>query len=379
MTLLNTSTEKETRIFTRVGGVFVMFVVITTVLYVLANAFERKPRDIISLAIDTPFVGQGVAAGTPVMMHGVKVGSVVSVSSIPGGGVRLETDLQKSSTSGLTDAMGIDYRPSNYFGVTGINVIPAPSGQPLRSGMQLSIVPKGNFSLQALLYRLGELSNGVFNQRLVSVIERATRYADGLNPLLETALLVATSVAKVQTVSTERLLRNTTGISAAFPGVVDALISTGDLFLHSSFTDFNPEKFKKMSRYYGVWSDRSKAQWETSRKLIQDTYGTDVYYDKHLIPTFDNARTNLFSRIGNLEGSHINDLFPLIESVRAITDAVPKIASPENFAYTLTEIRTRLERMYAGPPGQRAVQVRIMLDRLPGVASPLGLLMAGRP
>ena len=168
------------------------------------------------------------APDTPLIMHGVKVGQVVSVSSIPGGGVRLKTDLQPGPARGLTDGIGIDYRPSNYFGVTGINVIPAQSGRPLRSGMQISIAPKGNFSLQALLYRLGELSNGVFNQRLVSVIERATRYADGLNPLLETVLIVGTSVAKVQTVRTERLLRNATGVSVAFPGFIDALISTGN-------------------------------------------------------------------------------------------------------------------------------------------------------
>ena len=141
--------------------------------------------------------------------------------------------------------MEIDYRPSNYFGVTGINVIPAQSGRPLRSGMQISITPKGNFSLQALLYRLGELSNGVFNQRLISVIERATRYVDGLNPLLETALIVGNSVAKVQTVSTERLLRNATGVSVAFPGFVDALISTGNDFLHTCFCGFRRRKVQK--------------------------------------------------------------------------------------------------------------------------------------
>ena len=78
--------------------------------------------------------------------------------------------------------MGIDYRPSNYFGVTGINVIPAAERPAASQWHADQIKPKGNFSLQALLYRLGELSNGVFDQRLISVIERATRYVDGLEP-----------------------------------------------------------------------------------------------------------------------------------------------------------------------------------------------------
>lgn len=37
----------------------------------------------------------------------------------------------------------------------------------------------------------------------------------------------------------------------------------------------------------------------------------------------------------------------------------------------LVELRTRLEKMYAGTPEQRALQVRILLDSMPGVAAPL--------
>ena len=222
MTLLHASAESETRTLTRVGAIVVLSVVVAAAVYFAVDPFGHK-RDVISLSIETPYVGQGVAAGTPVIMHGVKIGQVESVSSTPGGGVRLQTDLQRGPARGLTDAMQIDFRPANYFGLTGINVTPAQNGQPLQSGMQISMTPKGNFSLQALIYRLGELSNGVFNPRLVSVIERATRYVDGLNPLLETVLIVGNSVAKVQTVSTERLLTNATGMSVAFPGFVDAL------------------------------------------------------------------------------------------------------------------------------------------------------------
>lgn len=378
MTLLQASAESEARTMSRVGAILVLFVVAAAAFYLVVNPFGRKPRDVISVAIETPYVGQGVAPGTPVIMHGVKVGQVVSVSSIPGGGVRLETDLQSGPTRGLTDAMGIDYRPSNYFGVTGINVIPAPNGRPLQSGMHINVVPKGNFSLQALIYRLGELSNGVFNQRLVSVIERATQYVDGLNPLLETALIVATSVAKVQTVSTERLLRNATGVSVAFPGFIDALIGAGNSLLHTYFFGgYDLEEIKKTYKFYPVLTDQQRLFLERRFRLWRESTGTEDFYVKQVIPLLNVARDSLFGAVGFLEGSHINDLFPIIESVRTLADAVPKIVSPDNFAYTLTEIRKRFERMYAGSGDQRALQVRIILDRLPGVASPLGLLMAG--
>lgn len=377
MTLLNTSAESETRTLTRVGIIAAVLILIVTLLYLLIDPSGRRPRNVISVAIDTPYVGQGVAVGTPLIMHGAKVGQVVSVSNISGGGVRLNTDLQQGPTRGLTDAMGIDYRPSNYFGVTGINLIPAPSGSPLKNGMRISITPKGNFSLQALLYRLGELSNGVFNERLIRVIERGTRYVDGLTPLLETVLIVGNSVAKVQTVSTERLLRNTTGLSVAFPGFIDALISTGNDFLHTAFVDPDAEKFKNTWKYYPVIGDEARRHYEDFVRLSQENITSNAYFDKHWIPLFDTARTDLFSRLGYLEGSHVNDLFPVLESIRGLAGAVPTIVSPESFAYTLTELRRRFEHMYEGSGDQRALPVRIILDRLPGVAAPLGLPVGG--
>jgi hypothetical protein len=56
---------------------------------------------------------------------------------------------------------------------------------------------------------------------------------------------------------------------------------------------------------------------------------------------------------------------------------VPKILSPDSFAYTITELRKRFERMYAGSGDQRALQVRILLEHLPGVAAPLGQALGG--
>jgi MlaD protein len=372
--LLNTSTASEARILSRIGSLAVLLIAVASGLYFI-DPFAHPPRDVISVGIDTPYVGQGVAVGTPVIMHGVKIGHVTSVSSVPGSGVRLTTDFQRKYARGLTDAMGIDYRPSNYFGVTGINVIPAQSGRPLESGMQISLMPKGNFSLQALLYRLGEVANGVFNQRLISVIERATRYADGLNPLLETVLMVGNSVGKVQTVSTERLLRNTAGVSVAFPGIVDAAISAGNEYIHTDLTDLNPKRFdeiKKTWNAYPVVGDELRKRMDATSKFLQKEKNSEKFWTDIFIPYFDAARTDLFGRVGYLEGSHVNDLFPLLDSIRGLADAVPKIVLPENFAYTVTELRTRLERMYAGSGDQRALQVRIVLDRLPGVAAPLG-------
>ncbi|GAB5015257.1 hypothetical protein MAHJHV65_18740 [Mycobacterium avium subsp. hominissuis] len=375
MTILHASAEAETRTLTKVGAIVVTTLVIATTLYLMVEPFESRPRNIISVIIDASYVGQGVDADTPVIMHGVTIGRVVSVANNTGGGVRLQTDLQRESTRGLTDTLGIDYRPSNYFGVTAINVIPTQGGRPLQSGMQINVKPDGNFSLQALLYRLGELSNGVFNQRLVSVIERSTRYVDGLNPLLETALIVGNAFTKVQTVSSEQLLRNATGVSVAFPGFLDGLVSTGKDIHNTGFSGYDLDEAKKKNRWYPAYSEARKKRMEYNYHLFMQNLGNDKYFEYSFDQILNIAKSDLFLRVGYLEGSHIEDLFPVLESVRTLADAVPKIISPDNFAYTVTEMRRRFERMYEGSGDQRALQVRIMLDRVPGVAAPLGLAM----
>jgi hypothetical protein len=379
MTILHASAESETRTLTKVGAVVVATVVVATTCFLVVKPFDSGPRDIVGVTIDASYVGQGVNADTPVIMHGVKIGRVVSVANNAGGGVRLQTALQQGPTRGLTDAMQIDYRPSNYFGVTAINVIPSQGGRPLKNGMQIIVKPDGNFSLQALLYRLGELSNGVFNQRLVSVIERSTRYVDGLNPLLETALIVGDAFAKVQTVSSERLLRNATGVSVAFPGFLEGTVSTGGDIYHSGFSGFNLEEMKSKSRYYPTWDDNRKKHLDDMYRLFMDNLSNDKYFNSSLDQILNIAKTDLFLRVGYLEGSHINELFPVLESVRTLADTVPKILSPDSFAYTLTELRRRFERMYEGSGDQRALQVRIQLDRVPGIAAPLGLPTGGHP
>jgi ABC-type transporter Mla subunit MlaD len=231
------SEESEKRRLTASGMAAVAAAAVVALVLYFANPFDRQPRDYISLSIDTPYVGEGVSDGTPLIMHGVKVGHVSAVTNRAGGGVRIDALVRFASATGLTDTVGIDYRPSNYFGVTGINLLPNHGGQPLRSGARLTITPDGNFALQALLYRLGGLTHGVLNQRLIDVIERGTRYVDGLTPLLETMLIVAKAVADVQIVSTEQLLRNTAGVSVGAPGFVDALTRMVDHSLHTGLSD----------------------------------------------------------------------------------------------------------------------------------------------
>lgn len=337
------SEESEARILTAVGMASVIGIALATTAFGVVNRLGEQPKDHIGVVIESPFAGQGVTDGTALVMHGVKVGEVTKVASMSSGGVRLAADLQTGPTSGLTDTMGIDFRPANYFGVTGINLEPGRGGQPLKTGSLIRVTPSGNFTLQALLSRLGELSHGVLTPRLVNVIQRTSSYTDSLDPLLETILVVSNTLATTQTISTARLLTNATGISVAFPGFTNAATNLGDYLVHSSLDNVTDDFF-------------------------QNTYKSTIHI----------TSTSLFGAVGSLVGNNSTNLAPLTDMVKVLTDAVPGLVPPDSIADTARELRQRLEHLFAGPPDRRAVDVRVVLDALPGVAAPINAVGAAQ-
>lgn len=335
--LLRGSEEFQQRTLTAVGALAVLCGIVAGWI-VVSNPFGGRRADHISIVIDTPYVGQGVRAGTALVMHGVQVGVVKVKSTLPDGGVRLVSDLQKRPVVGLTDTMKIDFRPINYFGVTGINLVAGQGGQVLHDGMHVSTMPQANSTLQALLNRLGQVSTAALTPKLISVIDRAVRYTDGLNPLVETLLIVMRAVTDVQNVSTARLLANTTGFGVAFPpfieGVVDAISHIID----------KPRRYPAQT-----WKEGPQEYMK---------FGS----------------TEFFGGVGRISVNYIDDLLPSIDCLKPLVDAVPALFRPDDFANTLVQMRTRYEKLFGGNGEQRALQVRIVLDSLPGVAAPLGAM-----
>jgi MlaD protein len=358
MLLFRMSADAEARRLTIIGALVLLCFAAACLVVVFSPVGGRK-ADHISVVMDMPYVGQGVAVGTPLMMHGVTVGKVTAVSSLPSGSVRLNADLESAPTADLTDTLGVDFRPANYFGVTGINLVDGQGGQRLRNGMQITTVAAGNFTLQALLSRLGEITGNVVTPQLVDVTNRATRYTDGLNPLIESMMIAAQSVTKVQTVSTEQLLRNTTGISLAFPGFMDAATAFGYGFnQHSGFVTFRQSGKEALSR----------------PGYVVPTPGqpvTEQFWQQRSRPTLNLLSNSFFGAVGKLASSHTSDLLPFVNVVKSLTDTVPALLPPVALNDTLVELRTRFEKLYAGSSEQRAMQVHIVLDQIPGVQAPI--------
>lgn len=333
--LLRTSEERQTRILTRVG------LAVLSVLALAAGLAVRLPLGGTdaqhTLSIDTDYVGNGVTDGTPVLMHGIRIGQVAAVTGRPGGGARLNLTLDPAAAAGLSTDLAMDYRPANYFGITGVHLSAGPAGGPaLPDGARLTLDPRGNFTMPEFLSRLGALTDGVITPELVSVIDRATRYVDGLTPLLETVLLVTGAVAAVQTAPTGDLLRNAAGIAVAAPSFVDAVTNVAGRLDGARLADLDEQFF------------------------------TDRF-----LATIQLASTGLFGTVGTLLSSNTRNLLPATEVVQSLARPVPNIAATEQISESLVELRTRFERMYEGSGDQRALRVRVTLDQLPGLAAGL--------
>lgn len=374
-TLLRVSEQKQNRIFVMIGAGFVAILLILALLYTtVINPSGKTPKDTITVAFDTPFVGQGVNSGTAVILHGVEVGKVTEVSRTDGDRVRLDVELQQAPTKGLTDAVGIDFRPANYFGVTGVNLIPADHGQLLANGSSITIEAAGNLTLQTLLFRLGEITHDVVTPKLISVMDRATRYTDALNPLFETMIQVSTTVTDIQTVPTEQLLRNTTAAMVGVPAFLDGAINAGQGYIWNAIgAHVDADDIRAQTRYLKYY-DKQKTDYFNSA-LADLQADPDKFVYGRLREYFVGAKFDLFSKFGDLEGSHTYDLFPMLASVKALADVVPRLVQPEDLGNKLGELRSRLTRMYEGSGDQRALQVHVVLDQLPGVQAPLSVML----
>jgi hypothetical protein len=370
--MLRGSAQRQDRVLMTIGAAVVACIVVVTSLIVI-SPFGGRPQGTFAVSIIAPYVGQGVETGTAIVLHGVKVGEVTDVTNTGGGRVKLATELQTQPTRGLTDAMNIDFRPINYFGVPGINLEPNSGGQMLRDGAQLDLQPTGNFTLSELLNQLGDVSASSLTPQLISVVERATRYTDALNPTVETLVTVTQAVDAVQTVPTELLLTNLSTSMAAFPAYTDAVVEAATRIVRYDY--YPGQELKDPASEFPPLQAPFVVNAQTPN--IGDL--SPEYFHEHWKVTLDLIQNGLFAAFGKLVGSHVDDLVPLTTGIKALTDPVPVLLRPVDVAQKLAELRDRFQRLYEGSGDQRAVSVRILLDGLPGIAAPLGIAPEATP
>jgi len=317
--------------------VIVLAIVTTAVVYPKATAPSGT-----ELHLVLPSLGPGVTTKSTVLLRGAEVGVVTDVDSTDPYAVHLDVTLDDDAARSLTDALKVDFRPANYFGITAVNLIAEPGGAPLRNGQTIHRDEAPDFTMSTMIEHGSIVIDGSLTQEVVSSLNRVTRYATGLAPLVQTMVIVSDTVAQTQKQLPSTLLNKMNDIMAVFPEAnVEALGALGAI----------------TNSVFNTMPDGSR--------------GVDYDYHKLMDQSLTVAADDLFGAIGTLLGSHGDELTPMITSVKNIVDPVPGLMGDASTMRKLQRAIDEFAGNFHGPEGQQTLHLRLVFDMLPGLASPL--------
>jgi hypothetical protein len=289
-----------------------------------------------------PALGPGVKPGTKVLLHGAEVGEVTEVSAKNADSVTVAVVLQRASAQLITDSVEVDFRPENYFGITALNLAKASDGVPLADGQVIRRSAAPDFTMSTMLEQGSLVLDGTLTKSMISSLDKVVRYADGLAPLIRTGIVVADSVAKSQRELPTVLMNRMNDVLAEFPAF--SREAAGALY----------------SIYDSAYNRRPDG-----------SIGVDDAFMDETDQALQLAASDLFGKAGALLASHDSELVPLTQLVKSLTDPLPAIIGSGATIDKLIAAVAQVESSFTGTPDQKTLQLRIVMDDLPGVAGPL--------
>ncbi|UGT55131.1 hypothetical protein [Nocardia asteroides] len=281
------------------------------------------------------------------IMRGATIGEVSELNGLGRNEVRLTLALDEDSISGLTDSFDIDYRPENYFGVTAVNVISGPGGKPLVSGASLRREPLGDYSMSTMIAKGSTVVSGTLTQDVIDVLDKVVDYTNGLTPMIETGVVFADTVAKTQRALPSTSLAAFNDLAESLPGVAS----------------------EGVAGVYGVYDTEYN-------RLPDGTRGVDDDFLDDAGAGLSKASGELFGAAGFLLASHGSELTPLVQAVQAMTDTIPSVLGNGALTERIETLVAQYNQAFSGQEGKRTLQLRVVLDLLPGLAAPLGAVTA---
>lgn len=342
--------QQRKTVLVAVVGLVVMVVVVLVVRGLTAVVGSD---DGMHLAIDTANVAPGVKPGAEVILRGAQVGTITAVTRTSDGEVEVAVELQPDRVRGLTDNVDVDFRPANYFGVTALNLTERTGGAALRTGVRLHRPTIGDYTMSTMIERGSIVVSGTLSQDMVDTLDKVLTYTDGLTPLIRSGLIFADQVAKTQKAMPTELFGRTDDILAVLPGFLDQT-------MQGAYTAFSGKFNQRPDGSMGI----------NDRELNNANEG------------LQNASGALFSAVGTLLRSHAGELTPAVEIIRLFAEPIPGMVGDNIIGPRLRQMVARLNAAFTAPDGTPGLQLRVVMDRLPGIAAPMGLgglVTAGRP
>ena len=299
----------------------------------------------LAVGIDLPYAAPGVAAGTKVILHGAEVGRVDRLDTNDDGTVRIGLSLAADKVSGLTDDFALDFSPENYFGVTAVNLTDRHSGGPLFDGQVLRRIPLGDFTLSTMLDKGSLVVDGSLTDSMITTLDKVINYTDGLTPLIQTGVVFADEIARTQRAFPSVLL-------GYFDPILDWLPGFDQRFIDALYEIFRSKYNLRPDGSFGI----------SEQFFAQSAAGLDL------------SAHQMFGAAGHLLASHPTELLPLIDAVTALSDAAPALTDNGRLTEKLRALIGRTDKAFSGPAGAKTLNLRVVVDGLPALAAPLGVV-----
>ncbi|MFE9322392.1 MULTISPECIES: MlaD family protein [unclassified Nocardia] len=312
-------------------------VAVVMVVVSLRTVLPGQPSGRLTFTIDTPAVGIGVETGTPVILNGVPVGRVDDLA-IGRSGAAMTLDLDKNSVTGLRQNFGFDFRPQNYFGVSAVNIVDAGNDtQPiLLSGARIWRPAGGDFTMGTMIDTGSEFVNGALLPPMMDAIRRSLDYSASLQPLVHTGVVVAETVEQTQRSMPDYLIDRYNDIAGALPPFTLGVIDAG---FHVYNSELRPAGDDIQNRY-------AKA--------------------------LEAIANQFFTLVGTLLTSNRSNLESTVEIVKSAADLLPAMGEGVLTPVTLRTLISNLDGAFdPGPDGARTLKVKLDLDLLPVLQTPV--------
>lgn len=326
------STTRRTSL---VVGAFVLVAVIATGV-VWRSITPTHDAGTIQIQLRTSFAGDGIVAGTGVRLNGVQIGRVSAVDSSPGGSQTITLALQQNASTGLSDAVDIEYAPANLFGISEVVLRRGDGGAPLADGAVVDLTAPDRVSdatMGSLLRTMSDTTLTVLTPQLSEVLTQIGTDVRAFAPFIEAMVGVSRAVADTQRFPSSFLIEQ---YAAFFDGI--AKFGSGFVQL--------------IDQVYGIDMLRNdRALFDTGVGLVVD----------QLLPLVSDV---LGTAQGYVSGYADTTAVVLGQLARTVPD-------PGRSHADLTELLDRLDRTFAPTPQGPQVGVELVVRGMPGVMVPL--------
>ncbi|MFI6866749.1 MlaD family protein [Nocardia sp. NPDC050406] len=314
------------------GLVAVVLAVCTGVAVTVVGQQDRS--DGLRLQLRTDQVGDGVTAGTHVIFDGVDVGRVTAVDPAANGRQLVSVELDRAQVTGLTDTVQLEYAARNLFGITAVALRSGNGGQALRDGSILDLTGRtADATMGTLLRSLTETSDKVFTPELTAMLTRISADLRAFTPILRAMIDLGRTVADTQRYASSYLIDQ----------YAQLLDGTGQ-FASSTFVLLH-----NVLEIEPFVTDRPG--YDAGVAMINDELFPGI------ASTLHTAHTQL--------GGYADLAAPLLAAIAAT------VTAPQRSQAELTELLSRLDRLFADTPQGPRLQVSIGLRGLPGLGVPL--------